>query len=130
MNERGDLPTRDNTEPVTEEQFHEGMWISVAVGFYYTLNAFIPIIAWYGWRKTDILAMTNNSLYKFAWYTLYPLHWLVFTPMALLWPFTYIGSATIVEFYDLANWWLGSVTGGVVYALVALTWLLAALFYD
>ena len=50
--------------------------------------------------------------------------------MALLWPFTYIGSSVIVDFYDVANWYVGTLAAGAVYATVASTFLLAALFYE
>ena len=69
-------------------------------------------------------------MYKAAWYTLYPLHWLVFTPMAFLWPATYLGEAVIVDFYDIANFWLGTVIAGGVYIFTAFMFLLAALFYQ
>ena len=129
MDEFGEPATRDNTLPITEEEFIEGMWYSVAIGLYYCFNAFLPIIAWYGWRKDAILGMSNNIMYKAAWYTLYPLHWFVFTPMAILWPFTYTGSSLVLEFYNLANLYLGSFVAVGVYALVAFMWLLATLFY-
>ena len=122
--------TRDNTKPVTEEQFMHGMWISLAVGLYYTFNAYLPIVSWYGWRKKDILAMSTNSLYKTSWYLLYASHFIVFTPMALLWPFTYSGSSVVVEFYDLANWYLGSVVAAGVYLSVASVFALSIMTYS
>ena len=128
--ERATPITYDSAVVVTEQMFTEGMWVSVAVGLYYTFNAFFPIIAWYGWRKDDILAMTANKMYKAAWYTLYPLHWFIFTPMALIWPFTYVGSATIVDFYNVAQRVIGTYVSGVVYLTVLLMWILAAAFYS
>ena len=115
---------------MTDEEFNEGMYISIMVGLYYTFNAFVPILAWYGWRRVDILAMDGNTFYKIAWYSLYALHFIVFTPMAFIWPMTYSGIAVVVEFYDLANWYLGSVAAGVVYSYVSLMWIFAAFFYS
>ena len=115
---------------MTEEEYNEGRLISIVVGLYYTLNASIPIIAWYGWRRPDILAMEENVFYKVAWYSLYPLHFIVFTPMAFLWPMTYSGVSVVVNFYDLANWWLGSVVAGFVYIFVASMFALAGLTYS
>ena len=106
------------------------MWISVAVGLYYWFNAFTPILAWYGWRKYAILDESTNPMYTAAWYTLYSLHWLVFTPMALLWPATYLGEGLVVDFYDIANFWLGSVVAAGIYASVVFLWLLAILLYE
>ena len=106
------------------------MLISYVVGIYYFFNAFLPLLAWYGWRRVPTRSMDNNSMYFAAWYTLFPLHWFVFVPMAILWPMTYLGEAVIVDFYDIANWWLGSVLAGGVYSFVAFMWFLAYLFYE
>ena len=131
MNDRhSNISTSDNTMPVTEEEFKEGMWISLMIGLYYTFNAFFPIIIWYGWRRVNILAMDSNTFYKMAWYTMYPLHFFVFLPMALVWPMTYTGISAVVEVYDLANWYLGSITAGIVYVSVTFIWMLAAIFYS
>ena len=99
------------------------------IGLYYTFNAFVPILTWYGVRRVDILAMSGNTFYKMAWYSMYALHFFVFTPMAFIWPMTYTGVATVVNFYDIANWYLGSVVAGIVYVYVALIWILAYFFY-
>ena len=130
MNDRNAIETVENQTAVTEDEYKEGRIISIVVGLYYTFNAFVPIIAWYGWRRPDILAMTNNTFYKVAWYSLYPLHFIVFTPMAFLWPMTYSGVSVVVNFYDLANWWLGSVVAGFVYIYIASMFALAALGYE
>ena len=106
------------------------MWISIGVGAYYFFNAFFPIITWYGIRKDDILAMSNNGLYKAAWYSFYPLHWFVFTPMALLWPLTYTGSAVVVDFYEIANIYLGTILAGGVYMFVFAMFMLSYVSYD
>lgn len=106
------------------------MWVSIMVGLYYTFNAFVPIIAWYGWRRVDILAMDGNTFYKMAWYSLYPLHFFVFLPMALIWPMTYTGQSVVINFYDIAHVFLGTVAAGVTYIFVSLTWFLAAFFYS
>ena len=99
------------------------------VGLYYTFNAFVPIFAWYMFRRVDILAMTENTFYKLAWYSMYALHFFVFTPMALVWSMTYLNVAVVIYFYDLANWYLGTVAAGFVYGYVAIMWTLAALTY-
>ena len=131
MNDRNSvIETTETQEPVTQDEFTEGMWISIVVGLYYTLNASVPIMAWYGWRRVGVLGMDNNTFYKAAWYTLYPLHFFIFTPMAFLWPMTYTGVSVVVNFYDLANWYLGSVAAAFVYSFVAIMWLFAALFYE
>ena|ERR1719469_96635 len=130
MDEKGTPHTRDNTMPVNGEEYREGLLISVAVGAYYTLNAYLPILVYYAWRKDVISSMTNNSSYKFAWELLYGTHFFTFLPMALLWPFTYIGSAVIVDFYDVANWYLGTLAAGSIYLTVATAFILAALLYE
>ena len=127
---RGIPITTDTAVVVTEAMFTEGMWVSLAVGLFYTFNAFFPIIAWYGWRKTDILAMENNFFYKMAWYTLYSLHWFIFTPMALIWPFTYIGSSTVVDFYNVAQRVIGTYVSAVVFGTVLIMWALSGIFYS
>ena len=67
MDEKGTPHTRDNTMPVDGDEYREGLLISVAVGFYYTFNAYLPILAWYSQRSDKVTAMSNNSIYKYAW---------------------------------------------------------------
>ena len=74
--------------------------------------------------------MDGNTMYKLAWYFTYATHFIVFTPMAFLWPFTYLGSPLIVEFYNLANYYLGTVVATGVYSLNIFMWILAVIFYD
>ena len=47
----GEPATQDNTSPVTEDEFKKGMFVSIAIGLYYVMNALMPIVAWYGWRR-------------------------------------------------------------------------------
>ena len=114
---------------VSEQEFIEGMYLSLAIGLYYTFNAFMPILAWYGRRKYDILAMPNNIFYKLSWYLFFALHFFAFSPMAFLWPATYIGSGLILDFYDLANFYMGTVGAFAIYLFVGLLWLISMLFY-
>ena len=125
----GDPATRDNTLPVTEAEFREGMYISLAIGLYYTMNTFAPIIAWYGWRRVPVRALTNNRIYQVSWYMLYASHFIIYLPMAVMWPFSYIGSSVIVEFYDIAQTWIATIGGGGVLLLVTLFWTISALAY-
>ena len=126
MDERGTPHTRDNTQPVTDDEFTEGLIISIAVGTYYSLNAFLPYIFWLGWRRDDIAAIGDGA-YETAWNLLYRLHFFIFVPMALTWPFTYLGSSVIVDFYDQANWYVGTLAAGSLYSLVFLTLIISAL---
>ena len=122
--------TTDNTGPITDAEFREGMYISLAIGIYYTFNAFMPIIAWYGWRKDDILNLAENKIYKLSWYMMYASHFFIFLPMAVLWPFTYFGSSVVVNFYNIANLYLGSYGAAGVYLMVSSFWLMALIFYS
>ena len=106
------------------------MWISIGVGLYYMLNAFFPILSWYLFRKDDILAMSNNGFYKATWYAFYPLHWFVFTPMAILWPLTYTGSAVVVDFYEIANFYLGTLLASGIYVFVFTMFVISYLAYS
>ena len=45
----------------------------------------------------------------------------------LIWPFTYLGSSVIVDFYDQANWYVGTLAAGSLYGLVFLTFIISAL---
>lgn len=130
MDEKGTPHTRDNTMPTNGDEYLEGMLISVVLGVFYTMNAYMPILMWYLVRKDDILGMKNNDMYKFSWYTLYALHFFVFLPLALLWPFTYIGSSVIVDFYDVANWYVGTVGAFIVFITVTALWALSAILYE
>ena len=130
MNDSNPISTVDNTAPVTEEEYNEGMWISVMVGLYYTFNAFLPITVWYGERRVGVKAMEGNTLYELAWYTMYALHFFVFLPMAMIWPMTYTRATVVVEAYDLANLYLGTYAAGVVYIFVAFMWLLAVITFE
>lgn len=97
MNERNPVPeTVEEKTPVTVEEFREGMLISIVVGLYYTFNAFVPIIAWYGFRRVGVRAMSDNTFYKIAWYSMYALHFFIFTPMAFIWPMTYTGVTVVI----------------------------------
>ena len=74
--------------------------------------------------------MDDNIFYKLAWYTFIWGHWLVFLPMSFVWPLTYIGNSTVIDFYDMANWYFGTLLAVIVYAIVALMWTLAGIFYS
>ena len=107
------------------------MIVSLAVGFYYFVNAFLPILVWYIAKKDSILAIQeSNIFYVIAWYTMMSAHWVVFLPMALLWPLTYLGNQVVTDFYDLANWWLGSIVAGITYSTIAVAFTLSAIFYE
>ena len=106
------------------------MFLSLAIGMYYTLNAFLPITFWYGKRRPPTLAMPNNFLYKLSWYVFFSLHFMAFMPMALLWPATYIGSDLILDFYDLANFYLGTIGALGIITIVSLMWMISILFYQ
>jgi len=121
--------TKDNTHPVTEAEFREGFYISMAIGLYYILNALGPIIVWYGARRVVVLSLIGNRIYKVSWYLLYAMHFIIFFPLAVMWPFTYIGSSVIVEFYDIAHTWIAAVGGGGVLLLVTFLWTISALAY-
>jgi len=122
--------TRDNTEPVTQDEFSQGMWISLLIGVFYALNGFVPMLVWFGGHKDTVLQMQGNKVYKAAWKALFVSHIVVYVPMAVIWPFTYIGSTTIVEFYDLANWYVGTLAAGAIFVTVTFMWMLAALSYE
>jgi hypothetical protein len=49
--------------------------------------------------------------------------------MAFIWPFTYLGYTLIIDFYDIANIWVGTVGAGGVILLVSFFWILSAIFY-
>ena len=61
---------------------------------------------------------------------LYATHFIVFLPMAFIWPFTYLGYTLIIDFYDIANIWVGTVGAGGVILLVSFFWILSAIFYE
>ena len=119
----------ENLGPLTEAEYFEGLLMSIFVGAFYTLNAFLPIIAWFGWKKADIQALSGMFFYKLAWRTMITTHWIVFLPMALIWPMTYLGNEVILDFYTLANWYIGNVASGFVFSGVAIVWLMAWIFY-
>ena len=106
------------------------MIVSIAVGLFYTANAFWPITLWFGWIKKQIDSTTTNKTYRTAWIALVYSHLILFSPMALLWPFTYIGSGIVIEFWDLANWWLGTLAASSIFLTVGTIWLVAASMYE
>lgn len=115
---------------ITQEMYNQGFYISIALGIYYTANAIVPISLWYGNRDTEIRSLTNNKMYKGAWYFMYVMHWAIFMPMMILWPLTYTRNAVLLDFYYTANWYLGTLGGTAVYALTALWFLIAAIAYQ
>ena len=56
-------------------------------------------------------------------------HFLLLGPLACLWPLTYLGSSVIVDFYDLANFWVGTVAASAMYGTIASVLIMAAIFY-
>lgn len=107
-----------------------GLIISIAVGLFHTANGFWPLVAWYGWVKKELEAEGDNlTTYRLAWRVLVWSHLVVFSPVALLWPFTYMGSSVVVEFYDLLNWWIGTLSLSAIVVLVAIFWIIAAAAY-
>ena len=94
------------------------------------MNAYFPIMWWFTFKMDDVDTNKSiNRMYRFAWYVMWTMHWTIFSPMAFLWPFTYIGSSVIVDFYDVANWYLGTLAASGLYATVACLFALAALNY-
>jgi hypothetical protein len=61
---------------------------------------------------------------------MYASHFFIFLPMAILWPFTYFGSSVVVDFYNIANLFLGTYGTASVVLLVSSFWLSAVLFYS
>ena len=92
------------------------------------MNAYFPIMVWFAFKEDKVDSNKSiNGWYRFAWYVLWTMHWTIFSPMAFLWPFTYFGSSVIVDFYDIANWYLGTLAASGLYATVACLFALAAL---
>ena len=115
---------------MTAQEWNKGLIVSIGVGLYYLANAFWPITIWFVWVKNEFNKTTTNSAYKAAWLALVYGHLIVFSPMALLWPFTYIGSGVVVEFWDLSNWWLGTLTASAIFLVISIMWIIAATQYE
>ena len=50
--------------------------------------------------------------------------------MALLWPLTYTGSAVVVDFYEIANLYLGTLVAGGIYIFVFAMFMLSYVSYQ
>ena len=74
--------------------------------------------------------MENNKLYKGAWRVLWIAHTVIFAPMAVLWMFTYMGSSTIVNFYNEAMWYIGTVAAASIFTLISLLFMLSGIAYE
>lgn len=85
---------------------------AIALGLVIMFQAYTPLIVWYSGRRTDIQALkaTNESYYK-AWNFLWISHFLVYQLPALLFPFTFLHSQTVNDFYMLINYWVATWLG-------------------
>ena len=96
------------------------------LGLTWWLAAYLPIIFWFGWRKTKTLAYkSTNKVYYFTWQAMWIAHYAVFQFPALVFPFTFLGSQTVNHFYMLMNFWMGLIGGGVVVSLVMISFVVA-----
>ena len=104
---------------------------SVFLGSAWMLEAYLPILVWYLWRRPEIRNLKeSNPWYYRAWNFMWISHYFVFQVPAIIWPFTYLGSQTVNYFYILVNYWVGTVMGGVFAAIGSLLFIFAAATLD
>ena len=113
------------------EDFVATIWL----GLVQTLNAILPLIFFYTWRRSVVSFDALNSFYDKAWQILVWTHLGLNGLPALLWPFTYLESldgqilSTIRHFY----WYALFSCGFVLFNLTALwnttAFVLSATYY-
>lgn len=104
---------------------------SYVLGTLWWALAYVPIIAWYTWRRVGVRAMMEvNSWYHLAWNFMWMSHYFVFQLPAIIWPLTYLGSQTVNHFYILINFWIGTIGGGAIASIATVLWIVAAMTYE
>lgn len=113
------------------EDFLATIWL----GLIQMLNAILPLIFFYTWRRTVVSFDTLNSFYDKAWQVLVWTHLGLNGLPALLWPFTYLEDidgkvlSSIRHFY----WYTLFALGFVLFNLTALwntaAFVLSATYY-
>ena len=103
---------------------------NVAIGIIWLSLSYVPITAWYGWRRVGIRQMrTENKWYHIAWNVMWMSHYFIFQLPAIVFPLTFLGSQTINHFYILLNYYVGTIVGGVAAATTVVFFIIAAFTY-
>lgn len=113
--------------PIVTEKDEKSMLIAhIMLGMSWWLVAYLPIIFWFAWRRTNVLAnKSTNKAYYVTWQFMWIAHYAVFQFPALVFPFTFFGSQTVNHFYMLMNWWMGLIGGSAVAAVTLIMFIIA-----
>ena len=103
---------------------------NILLGIIWWTLSYVPITAWYAWRRVGIRAMMDeNPWYHRAWNVMWMSHYFVFQLPAIIFPLTFLDSQVINHFYILINYWIGTLVGGVDAAVVLVFWIIAAITF-
>ena len=103
---------------------------SYALGLMWVTLSYVPITAWYAWRRPSIIAMKEeNPWYHRAWNFMWMSHYFIYQIPAFVWPFTYYSYVSINHFYMLVNYWVGYVAGGIASGITIVLFLIAFLTF-
>lgn len=99
---------------------------SLILGVIIILEAFLPLLMWSLLRSTDIEAAFDlNPWYTRAWKWMYMSHYFVFGLAALLWPFTFLGSQVVNDFFMLENFFVTTILGFIFVTINLILFLMA-----
>ena len=119
----------DNLCVVPRDEWGEGLAMSLILGFYYMINAGLPITIYYTIKKSaidaGIIAGTYNIWYQIAWFVMVYGHFIDLVLPFILWPFTYTKHPTILGFYAILTEWAGGFIAWLIY-LTATVFLIVA----
>lgn len=117
----------------TPEEEKSMMMAHVIKGVIWVLYAYAPMTYWYSWRtsrKAIIRDKDENSWYFWTMNILVYGHFLVFNLPAFLFPFTFLDNLTVNRFYIIVSYWIGSMLGSAVYAVVTFMFLLTLVTHN
>ena len=114
----------------TTEEVAEMRGYAIILGFIWMGLSYVPISAWYMWRRPGIRAMKDlNPWYHRAWNTMWMSHYFVFQLPAIIAPLSYFGNLSINQFYMFLNFWVGTVGGAIAATITTITFLIAYLTF-
>jgi len=103
---------------------------SIIFGSILTFEAILPFLTWQFLRSEDIeKAFVSNPWYTRAWKWMYISHYLIFGLGSVLWPFTYLNSQVVNDFYILENFWVSLILGTVFVTINTVLFMMAYASY-
>ena len=99
---------------------------SILLGSILATEAYLPVTVWFLFRNDGVnSAETLNPWYTRAWKWTWMSHFFVFGFPTMIWPFTYLGSQVVNDFYILVLFWVNTIFGGAMTGIGLILWFIA-----